>query len=88
MKSVTFKFECGDEVRDRITGWLGTVVTQQFHLNACVRYAVQPKMDPKDPIKMPDVYTFDEDQLEMVNAIAVALPEKRTGFSREARPAR
>lgn len=57
--------QLGDEVRDRVTGFRGTVVCRSEWLHGCIRITVQPKA-AKD--KMPDAITFDEPTLEVVKA--------------------
>lgn len=63
-----FKFELGKVVRDRVTGFTGTITCRTEWLNRCVRYNVQPRMITKDgeQHKLPETQSFDEDQLELV----------------------
>jgi heat shock protein HspQ len=74
-----FKFENGQQVRDKVTGFVGTIVVQSFYLNKCLRYGVQPKVSEKEPEKVPETIMFDEDQLELLDAPAVEMPRKKTG---------
>jgi hypothetical protein len=94
MTTVTFKFACGDRVRDQVTKFQGVVTAASIYMNKCVRYSVQPEVRRSEPTKMPDVYAFDEEQLELVKPAAVTVPEPRLAAARtggpftEAKPAR
>lgn len=69
----------GDEVKDKVSGFTGIIVSQHDYLNGCTRFTVQPKVD-KDG-KLPDTATFDLPQLEVVNVDAAVNEPKegRTG---------
>ena len=54
----------GDYVRDVVTGFEGTAVSDHNYLHGCRRITLQPKVD-KDG-KVPDSVTFDEPSLEVV----------------------
>ena len=58
-----FKFNRGDEVRDKITGFQGIITSRTDYINGCNRYGVQPKADK---CKMVDAYNIDEQSLELV----------------------
>ena len=51
----------GKKVRDTISGFEGTVVSEHRYLNGCLRLSVQSSVD-KDG-KLPETQTFDEPQL-------------------------
>ncbi len=57
-----------DQVKDKITGFKGTVVGKVEYINGCVKYSVQPKID-KDG-KMPDSIWIDEQELEITKKAA------------------
>ncbi len=67
----------GDKVRDTVTGLEGTVVVESRFLNGCRRLGVQPELD-KDG-KMPDQYSFDEQQLELLKKEVVKDTPAKTG---------
>lgn len=62
------KIDLGDQVLDRVTGFVGIVVAKTEWLNGCVRYNVQPPLAKKEgeTEKVPDVACFDEQQLEVL----------------------
>ena len=56
----------GDKVKDKITGFSGTVVAKHEYLNGCVRLTVQPNtLKNGKPIE-PE--TFDVEQMTLVKA--------------------
>ena len=58
----------GDTVKDTITGFTGVVVCDSKWLHGCRRLSVQPR-ELKDG-KPIDIQSFDEPQLELVEAPA------------------
>lgn len=69
MSDPIFQFDLGDEVRDRITGLKGIILSRTQWYNKCIRYCIQPK-GVKDG-KIPDGINMDEESLEMVKAQAI-----------------
>lgn len=67
----------GDEVRDLVSGYTGIIVQRTECLNGCWRYTVQSRVDPKDG-KMPDAYSLDEMQLEIVAERKVPAPANKS----------
>lgn len=65
-KTVTFQYENGIEVRDRVSGVTGIINARCEWLNGCIRYSIQPKIDKKDPNKMPEGWWIDGAQLEVI----------------------
>jgi hypothetical protein len=60
--------ELGDEVKDPITGFVGTAVAVTFWINNCARVCVQPKgLDKEGKVKSSE--TFDHMQLVVTKAI-------------------
>jgi len=59
-----FKYDLGEEVKDKITGYRGVVTFRVEYLTGCRRYGVQSKKLRED--KPQDAVPFDEDQLEPV----------------------
>jgi len=53
--------ELGQQAKDSITGYKGTVAAKMFWLYGCIRVGIQGPLD-KDK-KVPDVIWFDEDQM-------------------------
>ena len=60
---MSFKFELGQHLKDRITGFNGIVICRTEWLHNCARHTLQPRETDKDgaPRKAEG---FDEDQLE------------------------
>lgn len=69
MGSDLFKFECGDKVKDAVTGIVGIVSARMQCLNGCIRYSVEM-------LKKVEPFWVDEIQLRMVErgAFAVQVP--------------
>ncbi len=63
--SETFKFDLGDKVKDRVTGFTGIVMARTEWFNGCVRYQLQRDKIGKDG-KLPDTEPFDEQQLDLL----------------------
>jgi len=63
-----FKFNLGDEVRDKITGLEGVITVRSHWYNGCITYGVQPK-ELKDGAPL-ERQSFDEPQLELVEDTA------------------
>lgn len=61
--SSNFKFRRGDQLKDLITGFEGTVVSRLDNITGCNRYCLQPPTD-KDG-KYQDACWFDEHQLQI-----------------------
>jgi len=71
-----FKFEVGEEVKDKVTGFTGIIVCRSQFLTGCNGYSLQSKK-LKDN-KPADWVAFDEDQLERVGQ-GLALKVKDPG---------
>jgi hypothetical protein len=61
----------GDRVKDTVTGFEGIAVAKTEWLHGCVRFVVQPQSLDKDG-KVQVAETFDEPQLKIIKAAAVA----------------
>jgi hypothetical protein len=57
-----FKYDLGQEVKDKVTGFSGVIVARTDYMTGCVRYSVQCKKLDKGG-KPQDWQSFDEDQL-------------------------
>lgn len=80
--------QLGDRVRDRITGFEGIVIGITEWLYQCRRPIIQPSSLTSDG-KLSETQSFDEDQLEIVEAgafspraIESAPPAEQTGGPR------
>lgn len=60
----------GDEVKDLVSGFQGVAVARYQYLQGCNRICVQPPVN-KDG-KLSETATFDEPQLEVIEAQKVA----------------
>jgi hypothetical protein len=66
ISTTEWKFELGDRVKDRVSGFEGTVCTRSEHLNGCKQYGVNPPID-KNTGKMLEGYNIDGEQLELID---------------------
>lgn len=72
------KVNLGDEVKDKISGFIGIAVSRSEWLYNCVRIQVQPQgLHEGKPI---EVQHYDEDQLEVIT------PGKCAFVSEEVKP--
>lgn len=62
--STNWKFKLGEKVKDRVTGFKGTITSRIEYLNGCLQYCVEPKVG-KEGKKM-DYQYVDEGQLELI----------------------
>lgn len=71
-----FKFELGQIVKDKVTGFIGVVVCRSQYLTGCNRYAIQARIVTPEG-KIPEWVYFDEDLMlvegENIN-IEIKLP--------------
>jgi hypothetical protein len=65
-KQSGFKYDLGDLVKDKVTGFQGVIIVRTEWLNGCRRYSVQSQ-ELKDGKPM-DAVGFDEDGIELVEA--------------------
>lgn len=74
---MTHKFNFGDKVKDRVSGFTGIVIARYEWMNGCIRYEVQPdKLKDSKPI---DPLSFDVGQLDLVKAGVVSVVSAPTG---------
>lgn len=67
----------GDKVQDTVSGVIGIVCSKIEHLNGCIQYGVQPKLNKNDDeIK---VWNIDEEQLKIVKPKTVKVKKSLTG---------
>jgi len=60
-----FKFELGEKVRDKVSGFKGTIIQRTEFLNGCIQYGVQPQGLDKDG-KIRDAMGIDEQSIELI----------------------
>lgn len=72
-----FAFTCGDKVREKITGFAGTITGVAFYITGCNSYLVAAK--PKDEFSEPVSLYFDEGRLELVEDKVVVAEDVRAG---------
>lgn len=59
-----FKFSNGDEVKERITGYSGTITGTCFYLTGCNQYLITGQsVDNKEPVAL----WYDESRIDLVN---------------------
>jgi hypothetical protein len=76
-KRMSFKIDLNATVRDKITGYEGSVIARTEWLYACRRYTVQARrLHDGKPV---DAICCDEDQLEIIEAPAEHHVVKDTG---------
>lgn len=56
----------GDLARDTVSGFTGVVVAKHIYLQGCVRVSLQPPVGEDG--KLPEIQSFDEPLLEVINA--------------------
>ena len=64
----------GDEVKDKVTGFVGIVTGKAEYLFGCVRCAVQSSV--KEDKTIPDAYWIDEESLEILTPQKIKKSEK------------
>jgi hypothetical protein len=69
-----FKFNCGETLKDKVTGAQGVCVCRLDYLTGCNRYALQQKVKKDGTI--PEWIYCDENILVKVNTIKKINPEK------------
>lgn len=69
--------ECGDRVKEMVSGFVGIAIARHEYLNGCTRLTIQPPVN-KDG-KLPKDETFDEPQLKVTKRAAVKIGPRDTG---------
>ena len=67
--------ELGIKVKDRITGFKGTITARTEYLWGCNRYFVEPEVDENGAYR--DGQSFDEDSLELIEDETVKLEDSK-----------
>lgn len=76
MTNVTFKYRCGDKVKDRVTGFTGIIEVRMECLNGCLRYRVVSPADKKTGTIQ--CYDMDEGQLQLMTGGLNKNPVKKS----------
>jgi len=71
------KIELGDNVKHIYTGVNGVAVSRTTYLSGCDRIAIQPKV--KKDGTLPDSYSFDEPEIDVIEKKRVKKPKGKTG---------
>lgn len=69
-QTITFPVAMGDEVKDRVTGYVGIVVAMYAYFNRCQRILVQPPVGADG--KIPDGQVFDVEQCDVITSAKIA----------------
>jgi hypothetical protein len=75
------KFEIGEMLEDKISGYKGNVMARTEWYNGCVRYRLEPDHLNPDG-ELIESETFDEEQLIRVKEKKIKVPKKPTGGMR------
>ena len=67
----------GKTVKDKISGFTGTVTGGSSYITGCVQLLVQPRL--KEDGSFNDARWFDEDRLEILGSKAVTLTVSKVG---------
>ena len=62
MVTKNFKFENGDEVKEKITGFQGIITGTCFYITGCNQYLVTAQSDGKEAVNL----WYDEGRLEFI----------------------
>ena len=73
---MNFKFNLGDEVKTKVTGYKGIIRGRSDYLTGCNTYGIQSQKLDKEG--MPKKWQwFDEDEIELVKAEKIKLIEEK-----------
>lgn len=78
-----FKFQLGDKLKDRITGYEGLVTARHQYLNGCKRYTLDRPLD-KDG-KVQEAQWFDEAILSFIDE-GIKIEKKNVGGPQTGKP--
>lgn len=76
------KFKIGEKVRDKISGYEGTITAVTIWFNGCVRYRLEPDHLNADG-ELIESETFDEEQVEKVKEKKIRAPKNKSGGLRD-----
>jgi hypothetical protein len=73
-----FKFELGQEVKEKVTGYAGVVMSRSEYFTGCLHYGIQSRSLTPDG-KTKDWEYFDESRLELIgNEFVLQVPDEST----------
>ena len=70
-----WEFDLGTRVKDRVTGYEGTITARIEYLNGCLQYCVEAKLDKEGKIQKHQY--VDEGQLKFIAGPALKLSGKK-----------
>lgn len=73
MTKKEFKFSNGDRVKEKISGFTGTITGTCFYLTGCNQYLITAA--PKDEFSEPVGLWYDEGRLDLVKELVVTAAE-------------
>lgn len=78
-KVVSFKYDNGDFLRDKVTGLEGVVMVRAEYATGCHHYGLSPRK-VLDSGAVPDWQWLDQSRLELVesSSVSFAIPENAT----------
>lgn len=78
MSTVNFKYNCGDVLKDKVTGLQGVVMVRAEYSTGCHHYGLQSRELASG--KSPEWEWLDQSRLELVESEAVTfeIPENTT----------
>jgi hypothetical protein len=86
-ETVSFRFSKGEEIKDSLSGFTGTVIYQVSNLTGCSQYGVEAK--PKDKaVSKGETHLIDENRLVSTGKNVFTLPEPPPTPSPKTVPAR
>jgi len=74
-----WKFDMGEELKDKISGFKGVVVGRSEYITGCNRYVLQPKCEKNKMAELPEPVELDETTLERTKAKKKPLEKTMTG---------
>ncbi|MEP1521974.1 hypothetical protein [Ascidiaceihabitans sp.] len=75
--------ECGDQIRDTITGYEGVCIGRIEYISGCNQLLCQPKAGEG---KEPQSHWFDVERVELVHKAQVVVKSRRTGGETPPKP--
>lgn len=69
-----WEFDLGTCVKDRVTGFKGTITARIEYLNGCLQYCIESKLDKEGKIQKHQY--IDEGQLKFISGPVIKLSEK------------
>ena len=73
---MSFKFNLGDEVKTKVTGYKGIIRARADHLTGCNTYGIQNQKLDKEGVPRKNEW-FDEDEIILIKAKKVVIIEEK-----------